>query len=237
MGKHKFSDEANMNTLVIHKKVLYATECKDRTPKKVAAWDAVQVCPQNDDCPLHLDCPYLPAIIQSASVKKCAIQQHYLSYVFDNLVTNNIKELDQNQLDQIGFLLMPLYGHLIKFKMLEYALNIKTGTVSMNKLNTPILHPIYREIRETIKLISSMQWQVGLAVARKPTSTFKPPTVEELMDGRGGMLHDDMDDTTMKPPGYRYEKTNKAVENNRQKARDARARDDGTRRRCKIETI
>lgn len=232
----KFSEEQNMNSLVIYKKMIYAKECKDGEAKTVALWDAVQTCPQSDDCPLHLDCPYLPSIIRSAEVCKCAIQEHYLNYVYTNLVENKMKELDQNQLDQIGFLLIPLYGHLIKFKMLEYVLNIQGGTATTTRAGTVSIHPIYREIRETMKLIVTMQWQLGLCTVRKPTNVFKQPTVEELMNGEHGMITDDLDDTTMKPPGYKYEKTNKAVDMNRKKASDARQRDASTRRRYKIDT-
>lgn len=226
-----------LNSLVIYKKIVDADKCKDKTPKTVAMWDAVNVCPQNEDCPLHLDCPYLPKIMERAEVAKCAIQEHYVRYVYRNLVEQNIYELDQAQLDQIGFLLLPLYVHLIKFKMIEYSLSLSNDLVGTSKMGVKTVHPIYREIRETIKNIASMSWQVGITVARKPTSVLKPPTVEDLMTMGGGMVTDDMDDTTMKPPNYRYEKPNKGVELNRNGSKKMTQRSKENRRRCKIKTV
>lgn len=225
--------DATLNSLVIYKKIVHADLCKDKTAKTIAMWDAVSICPQNDECPLFMDCPYVTKIMERAEVAKCAIQEHYVKYVYANLVEQNIYELDQSQLDQIGFLLMPLYVHLIKFKMIEYSLHLKNDLISVSKMGVKSVHPIYREIRETIKNIASMSWQVGICAVRKPLS-IKPPTVEELMNTDGSMITDDMDDTTMKPPNYRYEKTNKGVELNRNGSKKMNKRSVESRRRCKI---
>lgn len=225
----------SLNTLVIHKKLVDADKCKDNTQKTVAMWDAIGMCPQNAQCPLHLDCPYLPKILERAQVAKCAIQEHYVKYVYYNLVERNIHELDQAQLDQIGFLLLPLYVHLIKFKMIEYSLNLNNDIISVSRMGVKSVHPIYKEIRETIRNISTMSWQVGVCTMRKPTTKFELPTVEELITNEGGMFTDDLDDTTMKPPNYRYEKKNKGVEVNRNGSKKMNQRSKENRRRCKIQ--
>lgn len=160
----------------------------------LAVWDAVGVCTGNEDsdedrCPLHLDCPYLvvtnPNLLRlstggSTDPDKCVLQAKYLDYIYKSLVLDNRKHLDQHQVDSIGLHLLPLYGHLIKFKMIEFAVNNNVIVSSMKGLKA--VHPIYKEIRETIKTIAAMWRDIGLREA-KVTQPGNPDLEALMLNG------------------------------------------------------
>ena len=161
----------------------------------LAVWDAVGPCTGNEDadedrCPLHLDCPYLmmtnPNLLNLSTggrtdPDKCVLQAKYLDYVYKSLVLDNQKNLDQHQVDSIGLHLVPLYGHLIKFKMVEFVLG--NNTMLTGGKGAKCVHPIYKEIRETLKTICTMWHDIGIRSAKLPASAAHPDFESLMLNG------------------------------------------------------
>lgn len=159
--------------------------------KRSAVWDAVGICTGNEEneedrCPLHLDCPYLvvtnPGLMNLPSggrvdPDKCALQARYLDYLYKSLVIDNCANLNQQQVDSVGLHIIPLYGHLIKFKMIEYSLS-QSKIVYTTPKGMISTHPIYKEIRETLKNIAVHWKATGLYGTLVLPGT---PSIDDLM--------------------------------------------------------
>jgi hypothetical protein len=170
------SNRKLLNTLVVRKNtetigpIADSIADKSVTPAQnintIAVWDAVHPC-MLSLCELRYDCPYYVEM-PTQNAPPCAVQTNYLRYLYKNLVTRNAKYLTQQQLDQIGYHLLPLYGHLIKFKMVEYTLNLNGvgvhgGIIVKNpRSGMSAIHPIYREIRQTLSAIDTLWQNIGL---------------------------------------------------------------------------
>jgi hypothetical protein len=161
-----------LNSLVVRKGVDGVNE------KKIVAWDAVGECSRTM-CALHMDCPYLVEIVRKgrAEASPCGVQANYLKYVFDSIVIANTDNLTQLQMDRIGFHLLPLYGHLIKFKMIEFTLTSIPDVLITNERSKSLsFHPVYKEIRDTLRHIDSLWDSIGIG----KTKDIKRPEVPSL---------------------------------------------------------
>lgn len=114
---------------------------KDGMP--VVMWDAVPQCIP-ESCKMEEVCPYTHA-------GKCGVKLKYLGHVYESLL-GQVDRNDAIALFKIGFHLVPLYGHLIQFKMEEYG--AKVMCVQGN--GKRYINPIFKEIRETVKVISAV---------------------------------------------------------------------------------
>lgn len=121
----------------------------------LVAWDSISSC-NGENCPVGLkQCPYGRKLLQKMAEEKvsqkCLVQAKYLRLVYQNLVTSNTKkrlnQLDEMTMTNIGLLLLPLYGHLIKFKLVEASLSLN-DTIVQGKP-----HPVYKAIRDTMTAI------------------------------------------------------------------------------------
>lgn len=114
----------------------------------VVMWD---ICPQCDpnDCPIEDVCPY-------TQTGKCTVRMKYLNHVYETL-HGQVKSDDPMALFVVGFHLVPLYSQLVQFKMVEFGSRV-TGMTSNGK---PFINPIYKEIRETIKAITSAMKEIA----------------------------------------------------------------------------
>ncbi|MCP3681909.1 MAG: hypothetical protein GY861_04390 [bacterium] len=79
--------------------------------------------------------------------------------------------LDEPMLYQIGIHLMPLYKNLCKLKIEE--LGVKQAVTMNTKSGRDQINPIYKEIREHIKIIQMMWRDIGLKGAQLP-----PPNLD-----------------------------------------------------------
>lgn len=149
--------------------------------KRIAVWDAVGECSRSA-CTLHLDCPYLLQIESVNKSSPCLVQSNYVKYVFDSIVVANVDKLSQMQMDQIGFHLLPLYQHLIKFKMVEFSLTTM-GDIAERNLRTGglTIHPVYKEIRDTLKHIDSLWSSIGINKDLK-IERPKTPSLEDMFE-------------------------------------------------------
>lgn len=94
------------------------------------------------ECPIYNSCPY-----DKKKNISCLVRERYLDHCLKTL--NSVpNKLDKLSMMKIGFSLIPLYSQLINFKILAHSLD--------SVMEGRKIHPIYREIRETIKLITTL---------------------------------------------------------------------------------
>lgn len=122
--------------------------------KSIFSWDAVPNC-------IEMDCPaYDVCNFNQYQDSKCGAILQYAKGVQDLMFKNFVERMDEPSLFRIGMHLSPLYIMLAKFKITELGVrhvmesNPKTGMRSIN--------PIYREIRETIKMIEQTWKSIGI---------------------------------------------------------------------------
>jgi len=148
----------------------------------LVAWDFAEKC-NGSDCALYDICVYkdnwkLKAKNQhkSGATDKCMMQQRYIRNVisaFMSVANKSQKEIDigEDNVIKLGYELIPLYAQLFKFKCFEYT---NKDVVYMTEKGTPKVHPVYKEIRETIKTIAGVWKDV---VPRKDAKKADPKGV------------------------------------------------------------
>ncbi len=143
-----------------------------REGHKLFAWDAVQDCSASV-CHVASRCNYLKR-------GKCGLQVTYLKTLTDTICTT-YKYLDDIQYFKIGMQIIPLYSHLLRLKLLEMSL---TDVVYTTSKGIKLIHPVYKEIRQTLLTIHLM-WKdleihPGVPEIPDPTS---PDNDSRLRDG------------------------------------------------------
>lgn len=131
-----------------------------REGKQLVAWDCIQDCVP-ERCPIGTKCVYAP---QSASSGLCALQQQYLQSFVD-VVFSTYRYIDDGDMYKIGMLLVPLYSQLCKQKILEKSLGYICYEDLKGKVN---VHPIYKEMRETMKTITAVWREMGFTAGPNP---------------------------------------------------------------------
>lgn len=135
----------------------------------IAVWDAIPIC--DPVCSIFLYCPHnqypdkdfllesfnsdFDNFDQSQCKDQCSLRARYINSVFDTL-KGSLEETTPITTHTIGMFLIPLYSHLISFKIQEYALK---GRVFNNRGS---INPIYREMRATIKSIYDILKELGV---------------------------------------------------------------------------
>jgi len=114
-------------------------------------WDALPDC--TDECSIYESCPY------EKRRMKCEMRRRYLESVMDSL-EKGVKKKDEISSLTIGLLVAPLFQSLISFKIFQHSL----GHDVMMRTK---VHPIYKEIRQVIKEISSLLKDLGLTEGDK----------------------------------------------------------------------
>lgn len=108
------------------------------------AWDGIQEC-DPETCPLLDRCPYEHS-------GKCSVQTQYLELLY-SAINKTYKYLDEAVLYKIGMQLVPLYTQLMKMQMVELTLTTPLIWSAKGQL---MIHPVYKEIRDTLKTIAVM---------------------------------------------------------------------------------
>ncbi len=106
----------------------------------LVAWDSVQTCFKK--CPITLKCPHFHIN------KKCEVQVDYLTRVCQSIF-GRYKYMDSRSLFKFGMHVIPLYSQLCRLKIIE--LGVKD--LELSAKGKIYIHPVYREIRETLKMI------------------------------------------------------------------------------------
>ena len=109
------------------------------------AWDGIRDCNSEEGCPVVDMCKYLHK-------GKCAVQVKYLESLY-KAVLGTYSYLDEAMLFKVGMQIVPLYVQLVRLQIVE--LSLRTP-MSFTDKGTPFVHPIYKEIRETLKTIAIM---------------------------------------------------------------------------------
>lgn len=117
------------------------------------SWDAIQKC-NKDICPIGKSC-------QVASVlanRPCAVQTQYLQSFVDT-VFQTYRGLDESDAYKVGMHLVPMYSQLCRLKILEKA---QENVMYYDRHGSPSIHPVYKEIRDTLKTISTLWKDIGI---------------------------------------------------------------------------
>lgn len=137
------------------------------------AWDGVQQC-EPEICPVTHMCKY-------SKEGKCSVQLNYLRALY-KAILGNYSYLDEMMLFKIGMQIIPLYVQLVKMQMLELSLD---RPIYETDKGAVLPHPIYKEIRETLKAIHVMWKDLDLSF-----SFNKKPSMGKEKDG-GDIEHGD----------------------------------------------
>lgn len=114
-----------------------------RANVKMFAWDGIREC--YPECPMVDECKYLHK-------GKCAVQVQYVQALY-TAILGTYSFLDETLLFKIGIELIPLYVQLSRLQIVE--LSLISPTLLGDK-GTITIHPIYREIRDTLRCIQSI---------------------------------------------------------------------------------
>lgn len=111
-------------------------------------FDAVPRC--EDTCVMYETCNYKNGV-------KCKLKKTYIEKILQNL-DSAVAVKDQTAVMQIGLMIVPLFMQLITFKIHAASLDdIMLGTR---------IHPVYAEIRATIKDINLILRNMGVTQAK-----------------------------------------------------------------------
>lgn len=111
-------------------------------------WDAVKDC-IGKECAAVSSCSY----VQKG---KCSTMRAYMKGVSRAIYNDYEGILNDKELMHIGLHLLPLYKILCQMKIEEMGVH---RIVTTTEHGTMVANPIYREIRETMKLIN-MEWKM-----------------------------------------------------------------------------
>jgi len=114
---------------------------------KVTSLDAIQECPKEECVAFHA-CNYIKQ-------GPCKVRKYFILAVHSAYL-NTLKEPNEVDLMRIGSLLVPLWDQLCRFKIEEMSI---TATMMMKGYR---IHPIFKAVRETIKAIVQMEYQIGI---------------------------------------------------------------------------
>ena len=118
----------------------------------LVSWDCIQEC-DPAECPIGMRCLYA----HKASGKQCLLQIEYINELTTTIL-DQYPHLAQDDMYRFGMHLVPLYSNLCRMKILEWSLPSVTCIDSKGNIK---IHPVYNEIRTTIKTISSLWREMG----------------------------------------------------------------------------
>ena len=147
---------------------------------QIVAWDSIQDCVP-DRCPIGHECEYASkSHSANGGGGKCALQTEYVSS-FIAIVLRTYKYLDEADMFKVGMHLVPLYSQLCRQKLVERSLG---DIMQVDNRGNSRVHPIYREIRDTLRTISSLWKDMGV------TGTILPEVPEyKAREGFGDPSH------------------------------------------------
>lgn len=137
----------------------------------VIAWSAIMDC-LKDRCRIYDLCSY-------GKKGKCEVQVQFLQVTMEMIEREN-PQLKYHQAYRIGLHLLPLYKMLCKLYMDELAVCHPTYTTDKGTRQS---HPVYKEIRDTIKMIMIVWKDIGLSGSAAGTAAGLQPI--NLPDSKG----------------------------------------------------
>lgn len=118
-------------------------------------WNTITPC-HSEDCPIFDSCPH-----DKTEGGKCKVESQYVKAVATMAYRVFRKKFTEDQFFVVGMHILPLYRHLCRLKVWEWSV---ANVMYEDDKGKRHINPIYREIREQIKAISS-QWRM-LGVGR-----------------------------------------------------------------------
>jgi len=146
------NDNLNIGDMLLEKGLI-------RKNVRMFAWDVIPEC-EAENCQVYHLCKYIKQ-------GRCAVMVQYLKALYD-CILGNYKNLDDVSLFKIGMQLIPLYVQLAKMQLVE--MSVPSPIYETDK-GAIVSHPIYREIRETLKTIN-MMWkdlEITIPFSDKPS--------------------------------------------------------------------
>ena len=147
------------------------------------AWDAIQDC-QGTDCPVYDRCNYFKE-------KRCGVQYKYLEGLYMAIFGTYGYNLDNVMLFKIGTQIIPLYAQLARMQLVELSLR---NIMTIGPKGNEIVHPVFKEIRETMKTIEGMWKGLDLTFSfnQKINMGSKKPENGETPPAGNGNYYDTM---------------------------------------------
>ena len=113
-------------------------------------FDAVQEC-RGEYCPIYVDCKYMKS-------GTCTVEMNYLKALLDSMTQMIGNDMDQGVLNKITLHLLPLFHQLIRFQIYAYSVSDVCFTTNNGTIRA---HPIFKEIRDTLRSIENTQASLG----------------------------------------------------------------------------
>jgi hypothetical protein len=107
------------------------------------------------------------------------VQVKYLESLYTS-VLGTYHYLDEAMLFKIGMQIIPLYVQLVKLQIVELSL---TSPTYVSYKGTVMVHPIYKEIRETLKTIHIMWKDLDLSFNFQKKPGLEPDGKEDYITG------------------------------------------------------
>jgi len=130
---------------------------------QLVVWDAVEDC-KGERCVIEEKCHY-------QKTGRCTLQFKYVSNIIQGLVEEmeTVGAITPSIMNTIGLHIVPLYGHLVKFKILELGLDSPSYFTEKGGIK---IHPVYKEIRETLRSITIATRSLRGSVSDEPLEKF-----------------------------------------------------------------
>lgn len=139
---------------------------------QLVSWDCIQEC-DPERCPIGLKCLHAT---QSFG-KQCMLQVDYINELTTTIL-DQFPDIAVDDMYRFGMHLVPLYSNLCRMKIVEWSLRDIMVEDSRGNLK---IHPIYAEIRNTIKTITSVWRDMGFL---RPPGIGGPSVPGESAFGR-----------------------------------------------------
>lgn len=119
--------------------------------KKLYSWNVIPVC-SREECMVFDQCPH-----SHSNPERCLTISDYLDSV-QAIILESYPRMSQANLYQVGMHLMPVYKTLCRLFLLEAGLN----SIEYSARNGPAIHPVLKEIRNTIEFLDRCWRRLGL---------------------------------------------------------------------------
>ena len=156
-GLESESDDNVMPKLKVSKQKFAIITSNKFAEKTIKVALDYQLCTKSE-CPIYNKCPY-NCKTKTESIK-CQFEVQIINQIYVDYMKGIGDMMTQGQMDVFGLTIMPLYIHLVRFQ--KWQTNI-TNMIYSDSKGVKRPHPVFKEIRETIKLLNSELRLSGLS--------------------------------------------------------------------------
>jgi hypothetical protein len=150
----------------------------------VSSWTPVRKC-SGPNCKAFEICAY-----EKSPTAKCGVENKFIQAMYKSL-TPVIDNSDQYTVQQIGFMVLPLYLQLMRFYIIESG--IEDMFVEDLRAGKFYEHPVYKSIRETIKAINDAVNKTDLRNIFKSAGLLDVQGIFKSVMSQGDAVHGDPD--------------------------------------------